>query len=565
MRYNKLFTIFGLLATSLIIKTNASRSDFFGKNDYRPELFKILDDHIATIKIDFDNKTWKTMKKKSILKPWDAGKKGEKYGTNNATLEFFVEGTDYRVDLQPGEFNFYLAGKGSRNYVKPGYNIKLEKGSIYDVKLLRLRSNIRDATFIREKLSSDLLYKMGVKTTSTNYAKLIVNDEDIGMFVLTDKIKKDLIKRYFNDKNTDNLYECKNDYSRFEDNSILENCDNIKDELIDNKDDLKILVDTVNEAKTVDDIKDLIDIDAILTTFAFEFITLSWDHFFVLGHNYFWYKNPENGKWMMILNDFDETFSQDIWPNYFTDDSRYITKPYIPNLETINLPNFSVRDMDSGHKLVKLLIYDDDTRWREILGEVVKKAFNPKILNPRIDEIADLIRDDLTHSREILKETGHARGAFNTAGNDPKWNMIHFEDSINYIGWVSNTAACRSYALKFFIEERFRYICHTYGIDPETLELIQPRPVVSFWSIKNKYKLACSGNFYLDDMFKFTYPNLNKELYMQESYNADAEKNKDPVDYQYVPTYHEQGGQTKKTIDEVFKEIVDKLKNIFKI
>jgi len=28
------------------------------------------------------------MKQKSVLKPWDVGKNGEKYNTNNATLEF---------------------------------------------------------------------------------------------------------------------------------------------------------------------------------------------------------------------------------------------------------------------------------------------------------------------------------------------------------------------------------------------------------------------------------------------------------------------------------------------
>jgi len=485
------------------------------------------------------------MKQKSVLEPWDAGKNGEKYGTTNATLEFFVEGTDYRVDLQPGDFNFYLAGKGSRNYGKPGYNIKLEKSSIYNVKLLRLRSNIRDATLMREKLSSDLLHKMGVKTTSTNYANVIVNGEDIGLFVLTNKIKKDLIKKYFNDKTINDLYECKLDYARFEDNSIIDHCNNINDELVDYKDDLQNLVDAVNNAKTVDDIKDLIDVDAILTTFAFEFLTLSWDHFFILGHNYFWYKNPKNGKWMMILNDFDETFCQDIWANYFTDDDRYISKPYIPSLEYLNLPNLAVRNMDSGHKLVKLLIYDDDTRWREILGEVVKKAFNPSILFPRINEIAELIHDDLAVSREILEETGRARGVFNTAGYDPKWNITQFEDTTNYINWAANNGASRSYGLKFFIEERFRYICHTYGINPETLELIQPRPVVSFWSIKNKYPYVCPGkeHCWVEGNVIFSFPDLDKELYMQESYNADAEKNKDP-EYQYPPTYHEQGEQS---------------------
>jgi len=556
MRYFKLLSFFGLLATSYAkSKSKTSRSDFFGKNDNRPKLFKLLDDHIATIKIDFDKETWETMKQKTVLEPWDAAKKGEKYGTNNATLEFIVEGTNHRVKLEPGDFSFKLAGKGTRNFAKPGYNISLEKKSVYDVKILRLRSTIRDASIIREKLSSDLLYKMGIKSTSANYANVIVNGEDIGLFVLSDKVKSDFIKRYFNEKDTDNLYECKDDYARFEDDSILEKCNNLKDELVDYKDDLKVLVDTVNKAKTVKDIKHIIDVDAILNTFAFEFLTLSWDHFFVLGHNYFWYKNPKNGKWMMILNDFDETFCQDVWPSYFIDRSAYVTKSYIPDIEFINYPNFSVRDLDAGHKLVKLLILDDDTQWRKVLGKAVKKAFNPKLLNHRIDEIADLIRDDVAHSREILEETGHARGHFNTVGFDPKWNMTHFEDTINYDSWVSNAGQSRSYALKFFIEERFRYICHTYGINPKTLELINPRPVVSFWSIKNEHRVSYNATFYEDEIFKFTYPDLDKELYMQKSYNAHPKENKDPIDYEYPLTYHEQ-----KELEEKQKEKEEKEK-----
>jgi hypothetical protein len=538
MKYNKLFSALSSLIIFLA-KANASRGDFYGENDNRPELFKILDDHVGTIKINLDEETWTTMKEKTQLAPWNAGSIGEKFSTENATMVFEVEGTEYKVELQPGEFKFSLSGKFSRNFVKPGYNIKLKKGDIYDVKLLRLRSNIRDVSLMREKLSSDILYKMGVPTTSTNYVNVEVNNENLGIYILTNKIKKDFIKRYFNESSTNNLYECEKDYSRFEDNTIVENCDNIKDELVDKKDDIQNLVDAVNNAKTVEDIRDIIDVDAVLKSFAFEFVTLSWDHFFLLSHNYFWYKKPDDGKWMMLLNDFDETFAQDIWPSYFTDESIYYSKPYIPDLETINLPNLSVRDLEAGHKLTKLLILDDDTRFREIVADVVKTVFNPKVLNPRIDEIADLIRDDVAASRQFVGDTGRYAGCINALGFDPKWNMTHFEDGINYVSWVANPNHSRSYALKFFIEERFRYLCHTYAIDPETLELIQPRPVVSFWGIINKYKLSHSGDFYNDEHVRFTFPDLVKEQYMQEEYNANPEKNKEPSDYQYLPTYHE--------------------------
>ena len=553
MRYNKIFSVLGLLAASLV-KVNASRGDFYGENDNRPEIFKILDDHIASIKINFDDETWATMKEKTHLEPWDAGKHGEKYGTENATMEFTVEGTDYRVDLQPGDFKFYLAGKGSRNFVKPNYNIKLSKGKLFDLKLLRLRSNIRDATLMREKLSSDLLYKMGIKATSTNYAKVEVNGEYLGLYILTNKVKKDFMKKYFNDEELTTLYECKDDRIRFEDNTVAEKCINVNEDLVDYKDEIKSLNDAVNNAKTIDDIKDIIDVDAVLRSFAFEFVTISWDHFFLQGHNFFWYKKPEDGKWMIILNDFDETFAQDIYPNYYTDESRYVEKNYIPDIETINLPNLSVRDMDTGHKLVKLLILDDDTRWREILGEVVKTAFNPDVLYPRIDEIADLIHDEIAVSRGIVEETGKAHGCFNILGQDPGWNITQFEDTINFTNWISTQGSAISYGLKFFIQERLRYICHTYAIDPKTLELIEPRPVVSFWGIKLKNRVTTYGSEHLGwgaPHIKFEYPELEKEQYMQEEYNANAEKNKEPSEYHYLPTIHEQNNsEQEQTVTE---------------
>jgi hypothetical protein len=533
MKFNKIYSLLGILSIPFV--SASSRSDFYGKNDNRPELFKILDDKVGTIKISLDDEIWTSMKKKTEVPPWSA-QFAEDFETMNATMEFFVPGTDYRVELESGKFKFAIGGKGSRNFSKPGYNIKLEEGSIYEVKNLRLRSNSRDPTLLREKLSTDMLYKMGLPTTSTNFVNLEVNGEDLGLFIVTNKIKKDFIKRYFNDKNTDNLFECLSDHNRFETYEFANSCQNAKEELAANKEEIINFNNAINNATSVEDIEKVLDVDNFLRYIAYEFLTLSWDHFLGYNHNFFWYKKKEDGRFIMILNDFDETFGADFSNIIFLIYNQYADRSYMPGYEEMYVPNTAFRDIDLDHKIMKYLVHDDDTRFRRIIGEVVKQVFNPKVLNARIDELAELIHDDMANSRSIDEKTGYCRGCFNTIGLVTGWNITHFEDGVSYGNWISNASYTYSPSLKFFIEGRFKYICHTYGIDPETLELIEPRPKVSFWGIKNKYKVGFNGtDFNTDDFIKYNYPDLDKEDFMQESYNADPEKNNKPVNYEYTP------------------------------
>ncbi|OUM59681.1 hypothetical protein PIROE2DRAFT_14709 [Piromyces sp. E2] len=545
---------------------NASRSDFYGKNDNRPELFKILDDHVGNIKITLDNGMWDSMKQEMQYKPWDYSKELKKYGTTNATLEFYVKGTNYKASLGPNEFNFYLGGQGSRQYNKPGYNIKLEKGSIYGVKLLRLRANSRDPTLLHEKLSSDMLYKMNFPATSTNYVNVEVNGEDLGIFIVSNKIKKDFIKKVFNDKDTENLYDCKDSGTRFEDGTTVTGCNNSKEELVDYKEDIKILTDAINNSKTIKDLEDLIDIESFLKVFAFEYIVIAFDQFLHNSHNFSLYKKPD-GKWIILINDYDESWGCD-FNNFAIRKNKFADVSYIPSIDYLYLPNFSFRDFEVGHKIVKILVYDDDTQFRKIIGDTVKTIFNPKILIPRIDELSTLIREHVNSSRSACK------GCFNLIGMNAHWNITQFDDCTNYGHWISNSCNAYSYGLKFFIEERFKYLCHTYGINPDTLELIEPRPKVSFWGIKNKYSVSYTNyNFFLvsnlmaevdypEPLVKFDFPDLDKEDFKQEAYNADPENNDKPVNYEYKPfTYELEESKEKKKVKtpkkSQKKEIID--------
>lgn len=530
MRYTIIYAIFGLVISTIV---DASRGDFYGENDNRAELFKILDDHVGLIKIKLDDEEWATMKKMTEWEKFTASS-AEKYKVTNATLDFSIEGTDkYNVHLEPGQFYFQNGGSGSREFTKTGFNVKIEDGDLFDVKSLRIRATFRDPTIMREKIASDILYKLDIPATNTGYINMEVNGEDLGIYIVTNKIKKDFIKKFFNDKNTSNLYECFPAFSRFENNSIAEQCVNTKDEIADQTDDILAFNEAVNNATSIEDLEKVMDVDNVLLSIAFEFITLSWDHLLSMSHNYFWYKRKD-GKWIYLLNDYDETFGQDMSSFIFL---FYYDRTYLPDDKLLNIANLSLRDFENDHKFLKYLIYDDETRFRKAIGTVVKKAFNPKFLYSRIDEIAELIRDDVANSRTLDEKTGLCKGCINTVGFNPQWTIDHFDECLNDANWRSNEEFVTiTYGLKFFIKERFDYICHTYGIDPNTLELIEPRPKVSFWGIINKYEVAFNGtDFFTDERVKFSYPNLDKEDYKQESYNADPEKNSEPSNYVYPP------------------------------
>eukprot|EP00833_Pecoramyces_ruminatium_P009869 jgi/Orpsp1_1/1183901/evm.model.c7180000087153.1 len=527
MKYLNILTILGLLTTSVV---NASRGDFFGENDDRAELFKMIDDHVGTIKLSLDENEWATMKSMTVLKPWDASY-APKYIANNVTMDFIVNG-ESKAQFGEGEFYFGLGGSGNRNYVKPGYNIKFDNTSLFGVKNLRIRSDIRDPTLLHEKLSADIVHKINIKSTSTGFVNLEVNGEDLGIFTVSNKVKKDFIKKYYDDKKTTNLYECKDDGSRFESGFIAKQCINIDEDLADQTDDIKAFNDAVNNAKSVEDLEKMMDVDDFLRNVAFEFIVLAWDNFISCSHNYFWYKRKD-GKWIYILNDLDETFGEDFGSYLYYFYHRFANRRYIPEADEINIANIAIRDIENDHKILKYLIHDDDTRFRRIVADIVKTAFNPKVLFPRIDELVELIRDDVARSNSF-DENGFCKGCINTDGFNPKWNITHFDETVGYVNWNWNPSTLIVFGLKYFIEERFKYLCHTYAINPETLELIEPRPKVAFWGIRNKYKPSFNGHDFLhDSVVRYTYPDLDKEDYKQEEYNADPENNDHPTNYEY--------------------------------
>jgi len=68
-------------------------------------------------------------------------------------------------------------------FSRPGYNFKI-KGSgktLHGTKQFRLRSEQRDPTYMRTKLTSEILLKSGLITTDSGYTELYINNQYMGL------------------------------------------------------------------------------------------------------------------------------------------------------------------------------------------------------------------------------------------------------------------------------------------------------------------------------------------------------------------------------------------------
>eukprot|EP00833_Pecoramyces_ruminatium_P017866 jgi/Orpsp1_1/1191898/evm.model.d7180000089229.1 len=203
-------------------------------------------------------------------------------------------------------------------------------------------------------------------------------------YKLMDTLKPANIKKIYNtntNKNELNLYQCKNDGFTFTmETSNL--CINDSDDDETNIEEFNNFVAQVEKATTIEDLDEIMNVDIFLKYFAIDWLIGSFDHFMVLGHNFYFYKNEINNKWDIIYYDFDNTLGQGLgswaWYNGKNND--------ISDFSKISFKQFS-----NDQKILDILVNNDDTRFKKNLKEVLTYAFNPVLLNEHIDDLKALI------------------------------------------------------------------------------------------------------------------------------------------------------------------------------
>jgi len=366
-----------------------------------------------------------------------------------------------------------ISGQSTLHAKKLSYKISNLKYSnptdaLYGRSAIRLRGEHMDPTFLREKLHSDILNSLGVPAVQNSFARVFINKRPIGLFDLTDDINsRHFIKSTFNggkDYSTENaifkvdyypdggawgdlgyygssskMYDIY--YYKGENENRSGSKDKVKSILV------PFLLDGDNYPSTQ---KLNFDIKNFLKQMAVEYATFAMDNFWIRPGNYYIFKDVTRDQWSFIDSDLHYTFG--VNSNGNAEKVLSITvKDYVKyNTEiTTSRPL-----LDNIRK-----ISSNESYFKEVFQNLVKYVFNINALGPRIDSLADLIREDAYWDLGLPRVSGYSKP------NDYGYGPSDFEAEVKN---TSLSSSGRNVPLKYWIKRRSEIIASQFGVSVPT-------------------------------------------------------------------------------------------------
>ena len=446
-------TIGQILATSYV--ENGKRAELFELLDVEVPSFRVTmsDEQFALLKIAMQSKQL------NMTEVYDkmGGESGDIYNViefekvKNATMVVEINGEEKEFN----KVSFDIGGSSARTYGRQGFNLKIrdKKKTLYGRTQFRLRSDPRDATYLRSKLCCDILNRMDIPSISAGYIKLYVNDEYFGFYVFMDAPKLPWVEQVFDEKDTKNLYKCKSggQFLTLQMNSDL--CENENEEVTDRTEWTNLLT-ALDNAQSVEEIEDIFDVDQFVYLAIFDYLVGAWDHYFHSGHNYSMYKNKNTNKWTMIYYDFDSDLGEDILGFEFAN-------PF-PNPDK-NFPHYTVQDwFNLPFHMIDIAILKNLPDFETKLAQVVNDVFNPALLFPHIDELKDFIRPYVLFDK-TPGENGINPGILNLE-NIADYSMEQWDANSEFTTINEPSIGSDAYGIKYWILERYRAVCNHYNL-----------------------------------------------------------------------------------------------------
>ncbi|KAI9258888.1 coth protein-domain-containing protein [Phascolomyces articulosus] len=306
-----------------------------------------------------------------------------------------------------------LSGRSSRWNPKLSYSIKIPKEggtSLYGYRRLKLRSLFSDPSYIREALVYHILRASGLATTDFSYVRVFINQKSAGFFGLIENFKNPWLNNEFANGDPDyqqgNLYQARlvadifspggriSDLS-YEGNNAShykEGQYKIKEDPSDKNRSYEPLIGLIKflENAPVDNItawEQHFNMETVLRSMALEVVLGFSDGYSTLADNYYVYQNGLNaGQFIYIPSDVDLSVGSTMskLSNMLSGDYR-------------TYPGFLRRPLTRQF----LRVPEFKERFEEILQQLASHLVNPSVLNPIIDGIADMIRQDVEWDQSL--------------------------------------------------------------------------------------------------------------------------------------------------------------------
>ncbi|MGB0838522.1 MAG: CotH kinase family protein [Chitinophagales bacterium] len=313
-------------------------------------------------------------------------------------------------------------------------------GQDYDgIKKINLNNNIIDVSYMRAKLSFEIMNRMGIVSPRVAYAEVYVNGSYRGLYSMVEQIDKKFVRNHYDPDNTGFLHKAYGLTVGFQtpffsgqdttDLNLMSVAPLKTKKSSNNYQPLRDFVVACNNSTDTEfenDVNDIFDLETFIDQQAVTMILGDSDHYCHGNSNFYLYLNPQDNKWYMIPWDYDLAFDA-LGTNYIEDpvNPPNFTAPFcLLNKRLFDIPSLRTRYNDA---LCKTINYGMDSLW----------------IHHRIDEIKDLIGT--------------------TVENDPHfWDIPNFEDILNQtyvtdsIGEFLNNVNVPG--IRLYINERFQQV-----------------------------------------------------------------------------------------------------------
>jgi spore coat protein H len=256
---------------------------------------------------------------------------------------------------------------------KPAFTLNFDKfkedQEFHGLDKLHLNNSVQDPSYMTELLCSELFLAVGVPTPRATHALVELNGRLLGFYVLKEGFDKQFLRRHFTNARG-NLYD--GGFIR----DISDPLEKDSGDDVANHGDLKQLVAAASEPdpeKRWGRLRELLDIDCMLTFMALEMMTWHWDGYVMKRNNYRVYHEPTENRIYFLPHGMDQMF-------WVAEGGLIPTNPE-------GLVARSILELPEGRKL-----------YRQRVGSLLTNLFTAERLLGRINEIQKRIRPVLAAS-----------------------------------------------------------------------------------------------------------------------------------------------------------------------
>ncbi|TWU48095.1 CotH kinase family protein [Rubripirellula reticaptiva] len=368
--------------------------------------------------------------------------------------------------------NSSFDGSGVKKSIKIDFN-EFVDSTFLGLKKLNLNNNYNDPTMLREKLFYDYASNFVEGVGRAVFTNVYINGELYGVYTAVEQVDSTFTQSRFGDDEDGNLYKgtasddavLSDPQADFgsdltylgTDQAAYEAFYELKtNEAANDYSQLIELIDVLNNTPSgelADAIEPLLDVQDTLASLALNNLFVNLDSYSGAAHNYYLYDRDDTGQFTHLLWDANESFGT------FTQFVDRFQNPveidpfWLPTGTAMGPPGTPVEDEPRPLAENLWAVDDYSIDYLRDLQQMLEEGFDVISATARINELADLIRDDVS------------------ADPNKQFTLAQFNSNLTTNVSAGNRTI---YGLTSFIGDRSTYLASAlsqYDLEPESVEV----------------------------------------------------------------------------------------------